>query len=111
MIPATDNIVIEQGATFSRQYRFKDSSGAPLNMSGHEVEAQIWTHLKTAKLADFTIVWEDRARGEFKITLPASVTRNIEKSASWDMLITEPDGVTKNYWLRGKTTISVGYTE
>lgn len=111
MIPATDNIIIEQGASFSRKYALKDGTGAPLDMTGYEVEAQIWTHLKTAKLADFTVTWDNRSLGSFTLSLTPEVTRNIAKSAFWDLLITESDGVTKNYWVRGKTTVNVGYTE
>jgi hypothetical protein len=110
MIPGIDNIVIEQGATFSRRYRLKDGAGVALNMTGHIVEAEIWTHLKTEKLADFVVTWNNRAQGDFTISLSAATTRNIDKTAYWDLLVTNPDG-TKDYWVRGKASLAVGYTE
>lgn len=110
MIPAIYNIVIQQGATFSKRFRFKEGSGASLNMTGHTVEAEVWTNLKTAKLADFVVTWNNRAQGDFTISLTPLITRDIDKSAYWDLLVTNPDG-TKDYWVRGKASLDRGYTE
>jgi hypothetical protein len=110
MTPAVDNIVIQQGGTFSRRYRFKDGTGAPLNMIGYSVSAQVWTQLKTAKLADFTVTWNNQALGDFTISLTPSTTRELDKSAFWDLLVTNPNQ-TKDYWVRGRATLDVGYTE
>lgn len=41
MTAAKHNIVIEQGATFSREILWKDSDGAPVDMTGYRVRMQI----------------------------------------------------------------------
>lgn len=35
------NFTIEQGATFQRTFKYKDSNGDPLDLSGHDVRMQI----------------------------------------------------------------------
>lgn len=108
--PCDYDIVIPQRATFSQQFQLRDSEGDPLDMTGYSVSAQIWTPGKTVKLADFTIDWVDQDTGQFRLILPAAVTREMTADGYWDLLVTQPNG-TKDYWLRGAATLDAGYTE
>lgn len=108
--PATYNLSIPQNATFSKTFQLKDSTGTPLNLTGYNVTAQIWTSDKNDKLADFSVTWVDRTIGKFTLSLPATTTDAIGQSGVWDMLVSSSDG-TKDYWLRGRAILEVGYTE
>ena len=107
--PATYDITIQQNATFSKTFQFKDGNSAPLNMTGYTVEADLWTEGKGVKLADFTVTWVDRTIGKFTLTLSAAVTAAIGQSGYYDILVTNPGG-TKDYWLRGMAELVTGYT-
>ena len=109
MTPAIYNITIPQNATFELNFQLKGSDGTPLNMAGYEVLAQLWTANKTSKLGEFTINWIDRAIGKFNISLTPENTAAIVMVGFWDLLVTEPGG-NKHYWVRGKVSLSVGYT-
>ena len=110
MNPGIHNIAIQQGASFSLRFRFKDSDGNPINMTGHSVYAEMWTLLKTEKLADFVITWVNRAQGDFTINLAGDVTRLIDREGKYDILVVNPDG-TSDYWVRGRAALERGYTE
>ena len=107
--PATYDITIQQGATFSKQFQLKAGDGQPLNMNGYTVDAELWTDGKGTKLADFTATWVDRAVGKFTLSLAATATAAIGQTGYWDLLVTNPDA-TKDYWLRGSATLVTGYT-
>lgn len=110
MNPAIYNITIQQGASFSQRFRLKDSTGAALNLTGHSVYAEVWTQLKTQKLGDFTVTWNNRAQGDFTISLTSTQTSNIDKIGYWDILVVNPDQ-SQDYWVRGKASLAIGYTE
>jgi hypothetical protein len=110
MNPAVYNIVINQHATFSKQFQLKGSDGTPLNMTGYTVEAEVWNRNNTRKITDFSVEWVDRLVGKFVISLSATQTALIESEGYWDLLVTEPNGK-KNYWARGKAGFALGYTK
>ena len=110
MTPAELNLTIEQHATFSRAFQLKGPDGSPLDLSSHQVAAELWADGRTKKLATFTVVWDDRAEGKFKLFLPHTVTAALGVGGWWDLIIINPDE-TRDYWLRGRVTLSPGYTE
>lgn len=110
MKPAKYDISIQRGASFSKRFRLKDSTGTPLNLTGHGVYAEIWTKLKTEKLADFQVIWNNRSQGDFNLILSPEATAAIDKVGYWDILIVNPDN-TKDYWVRGRSGLEEGYTE
>lgn len=110
MTPAKLDITIEQNATFSRVFRLSGPDGTPIDMTDHEVAAEIWAEGKTKLLATFAVAWGNRAEGEFTLSLPYSVTSELGVGGWWDLLVTNPDG-TRDYWLRGRVTLAPGFTE
>lgn len=109
MEPARYDITIHQGATFNLGLQYKDSTGAPVNMSGYAVEAELWNRTGTTKLADFSTPWTVQASGSFKLRLASSVTSGITEQGQYDVMITEPSG-DKYYLLQGTAYIDLGLT-
>lgn len=109
MTPALYNISIPQNATYELKYQFKDSAGTPLDMNGYTVLAQIWTGNKQKKLGEFTTIWENRTLGKINLSLSATDTADISMVGNWDLLVIYPNG-NKEYWIRGKAALAVGYT-
>lgn len=109
MEPAKYDITIHQGATFEMPLHFKDSTGTSVDMTGYQVEGQVWNRLGTAKLADFVNTWTTQASGQFVLSIPASGTATMSGTGQYDILVTEPDE-TKFYLLQGLVTVDPGLT-
>lgn len=108
--PGTYDITIQQGASFSQSFQFKDADNDPMNLTGYTVTAEVWEAEKRAKYADFTVAWSNQAEGTFVISLTAGQTHGIPQTGYYDILVTNPDG-TSDYWLRGQAILETGYTE
>lgn len=105
-----NNLIIYTGASVSKQFQFKDSTGTPIDMTGYSVESELWTFDKSQKLGDFTIEWIDRTIGKLNLKMSSATTTLITKSIGyWDILVTLPSG-DKEYWITGKSNIVPGYT-
>jgi hypothetical protein len=109
MEPARYDITIHQGATFSLDLQYQAGSGAPVNMNGYGVTAQLWNRLGTSKISDFDFSWTVQASGYFKLKLNSAVTSGITEQGQYDILITEPSG-DKYYLLQGTAFIDLGLT-
>lgn len=107
--PGKYNITIHQGATFELPLQYKDSTGAPINMSGYTVAAQLWNRLGTSKICDFSFSWIIQSSGSFKLRLNSSVTSGITEQGQYDVLITEPSN-DKYYLLQGTAFVDLGLT-
>lgn len=110
MNPASYNITIQKGADFSQRFRFKDSTGTAMNLTGHALYAEMWDKLKTEKLADFQVIWNNRSQGDFNLVLSSELTSQISRVGYWDILVVNPDN-TQDYWVRGRAGLETGYTE
>jgi hypothetical protein len=110
MTPASYNIIIPQRADFSLDIQLKDSTGTPLNMTGYSVEAEIWTERRTNRLANMVVTFTDRPTGKLNLSIPNSVTTTITSVGVWDLLVINPSGK-RDYWIRGRTALAVGYTD
>ena len=108
--PGTYDITIQQNANWDTIFQLKDSTGTGVDLTGASVQAEIWTEGKRSKLADFTQTWVDRAIGKCKLALDDSVTATLPDSGYYDILVTDSTGAAY-YWLRGKATLDLGYTE
>ena len=108
--PGRLNIIIQQGADWSKDFQLFDSVQDPVNLTGSTVEAEIWTEKKTAKLADFTVTVTDAALGKFTLSLSDVTTADIQTSGYYDIKITNANGLS-DYWVRGQATLETGYTE
>lgn len=110
MTPASYNITIPQRADFSLDLQLKDSTGTPLNLTGYSAEAEVWTTGRTNLLANMVVTWTDRSLGKMNLSIPYSVTSTINSVGVWDLLLVSPSGK-RDYWIRGKTALAVGYTD
>lgn len=104
--PATFDITIHQGATFSLDLQYKDSTGNGVNMSGYSVTSKIVDQGGT-DIATFVTSFVDQAVGKFRLKLTAGTTQSITQSGLYDVLITEPGG-DKFYLLQGRTLLDTG---
>lgn len=107
--PGKYDITIHQGATFELPLQYKDSTGAPVNMTGYVASGTLWNRTGTTKLAVFSLPWTAQASGMFKMRLDASVTSGITEQGQYDILITQPNG-DKFYLLEGNAFINLGLT-
>ncbi len=107
--PGHYDITLQQGATFEMTVQYKDSNGAPVNMTGYSVASKIYNRLGTAQLAEFSVPWEVQASGLFKLRLAASGTSAISEQGQYDVLVTDPTG-DKFYILEGAVFINPGLT-
>lgn len=108
--PGNYDITIQQNANWDMVFQLKDSEGTPVNLTGSSIAAEIWTEKKRAKLADFTVVYTDRALGKFQLKLDNSITSTIPERGYYDILVTDANG-DSYYWLRGQAILEIGYTE
>lgn len=107
--PAYYKIVIPNQATYYQQFQLKGGDGTPLNMTGFQVRASIWTANKRHKIADFDFSWVNQTFGSFTLSLNEAKTALITKDGMWDLLVVNPD-LTEDYWLRGPAVLAKGYT-
>lgn len=103
MIPGRYDITIYQRATFRRQITL------PIDLTGHEVFAQIWDSKRRNKIVDFEINMTDEAGGQFDMILNWEETTPLKKAASWDLMVVYADQ-TRDYWLEGLVSVDPGLT-
>lgn len=106
MTPGRYDITIYQRATFSIDVTL------PFNVTGHQVLAQVWDDKRRRKYADFTVqtLTATSEASELRLTIPASVTRELTKQGEWDLMVVYSSGI-KEYWLEGDVKIDLGYTD
>lgn len=104
MRPGRYDITIYQRATFPLRVTL------PIDLTGHEVLAQIWDDKRRRKYADLEIEIVDAVEGIIDLTLDSDVTRDLRKPAVWDLMVVYANG-TKDYWLEGDVNIDPGYTD
>ena len=109
METARYDITIHQGATFELPVQYNDSTGAPVNMNGYTVAAQLWNRVGTVKISNFAFSWTAQASGIFNLRLASTVTSGITEQGQYDVLVTEPNG-DKYYLLQGTAFIDLGLT-
>lgn len=103
MVPGRYDITIYQRATFRRLITL------PINLTGHEIFAQIWDHKRRNKVLDFEIEIIDAALGKFYIKIDWPQTTPLRQAKEWDLMVRYADG-TRDYWLEGFVTIDPGLT-
>jgi len=107
--PGQYNISLQRRADYSIALQFKDSTDAPINLTGWTVAAQVWNEGRSTKYADFTVTYTNRATGTIAIALTDEQTTIFPAEAYYDVLLTNPSGL-KEYYLEGIVYVSEGYT-
>ena len=112
MKPAVYNINPSRNADFflGEPLRFKDSTGAAINLTGWTVVAQVWDLPNTTKLADFTVTYTNRVAGEVSLSLPYTITAALPKECAYDVMLIDPSSK-RQYYLEGTCTMDEGYTK
>jgi hypothetical protein len=107
--PAQYNIRPQRRADYPLTLRFKDSTGAVMNLTGWTVLAQVWTTDRASKLGDFTVTTTSLATGNVPMVLPYSVTTSLPDECRWDVMLIAPSGL-REYYVEGIVRPSEGYT-
>jgi hypothetical protein len=107
--PGTYNIILQRRADYSLSLQFKDSTGAPINLTGWTAYAQAWNKDRTTKYADFTVTYTDRPTGQIAIALTDTQTTSVPNECYYDVLLENPSGL-REYYLEGTIYVSEGYT-
>ncbi len=113
MNAAIYDLQVETGATFQLSMVWKDSLGAPINLSGYSAKMQFRT-----SPSDTTVVMEAStvagtivlggSLGTISVTIPAATTGLISDTIQqlvYDLIVTSPGGVVTRL-VQGKAYIS-----
>jgi hypothetical protein len=105
--PASYDPTIYQGASFELEVEYADGDGVLVDMTGFDVDAQLWNRTGTERLATFDLEWQVQESGMFKLKLSDTVTSGITEQGRYDVLVTEPSGK-KYYLLEGTAKWNTG---
>ncbi len=103
----TVNLLVEQGATFSRTVRLKQADGTPVDLTGWSGRGQIRRTVRDETvLASFTVVIVDPSEGAFSIGLAAATTAGFDtRPAVYDIELVDGAGGVMRV-LQGAITVS-----
>lgn len=107
--PGTYNILLQRRADHGFTLQFKDSTGAPINLTGWTVDMEVWNKNRTTKYAEAAITYTNRTTGTIAILLSRTDTATFPDECYYDVLLTNPGGL-KEYYLEGTIYVSEGYT-
>lgn len=111
------DFIIEQGATFTRNVVWKDSSGVAVNLDGYTISGKIRRKPSdSSELVSFTCTITNASNGAFTFSLTASQTASLPVKANGENLecvydIEASTGATVYRLLNGVCTISAEVTK
>lgn len=93
-----NNITINTGEYFSRDFYLDSIDGTPLDLTGYTAASQMRKHPESVKqTADFNVGFIDRANGRIRVSLATTTTRLIKPGRYvWDVMFTEEQGPSSN---------------
>ena len=115
MTAGVKNIVIEQGATFTWNLIWNDSTSTPVDLTGYTARMQVRkTKASTEKLLDLTTenggITLGGALGTIAVVASAALTEAVDaKSGVYDLELESASGVVKRL-IEGEVTISLEVT-
>lgn len=107
--PARYDIAPQRRADYPFEVEFEDPSGNPINLTGYQILAQLWTPDRTQKIGDFTVTILDAVNGRIKLNIPYSVTALLPYDSRYDVMLINPSGL-REYYVEGLVQASEGYT-
>lgn len=107
--PGTYNISLQRRADYVVALQFKDSTGAPIDLTSWTVYSQVWNRNRTTKFADFAVTYTNRANGQVSIALTDTQTTTLPDECYYDVLLENPSGL-REYYIEGTVYVSEGYT-
>ena len=86
-----NNITLNTGEYFSRDFYLDNIDGSPLNLTGYTAASQMRKHPESVNAtADFKVGFIDRANGRIRVSLATTTTRLIKPGRYvWDLMFTE----------------------
>ena len=89
-----NNITINTGEYFSRDFYLDNLDGSPLDLTGYSGSSQIRKHANSLNpTATFTLTFVDRVNGRIRIALPSATTATIKPGRYvYDILFTDDSG-------------------
>jgi FlaG/FlaF family flagellin (archaellin) len=103
------DFIIEQGATFRKVFRWQQSDGEPVDLTGVTAKMQAWDNDHRNKLIDFNTEGDisiDADAGEVTVELPDSVTSALTFDiARYDLKLTSPN-TDKTRLIQGRIRLS-----
>ena len=93
-----NNITIDTGAYFSRDFYLDNIDGSPLDLTGYTAASQIRKHPDSVNAtANFTVAFIDRTNGRIRVSLGRTTTAEIKPGRyMYDVMFTEPEGSATN---------------
>ena len=91
-----NNITLNTGEYFSRDFYLDSIDGTPLNLSGYTAASQMRKHPESLNAtADFKVGFIDRANGRIRVSLATTTTRLVKPGRYvWDLMFTEANSQT-----------------
>ena len=89
-----NNITVNTGEYFSRDFYLDNLDGTPLDLTGYSGSSQIRKHANSLNpTATFTLTFVDRVNGRIRIALPSATTTTIKPGRYvYDILFTDDSG-------------------
>lgn len=115
MPAAIRNFAIDQGATFNQVITWKDSAGAPINLTGYSARMQARKNKNAGDVLVELTTQNGRiilggSTGRITLNIPASVTAAFNWTRGlYDLELVRADGEVSRL-LQGELTVSVGMT-
>ncbi len=108
---AFQELLIEQGASFSTTVNVEDTAGAAINLSGYSAASQMRKSYYTSTNTTITATVTGNANGEITLSMTPANTANLTPGRQvFDLLITSPTGE-KTRVIEGIIVISPGVTQ
>ena len=106
-----NNITINTGAYFYRDYYLDNSNGTPLDLTGYSAASQIRKHPDSLNAAaSMNVGFIDRTNGHIRVSLASTVTETIKPGRyAWDILFTDSGGK-KSVLIEGNVLASADIT-
>ena len=86
-----NNITLNTGEYFSRDFYLDSIDGTPLDLTGYTAASQMRKHPESVKqTADFNVGFIDRANGRIRVSLATTTTRLVKPGRYvWDVMFTD----------------------
>ena len=91
-----NNITLNTGEYFSRDFYLDNINGTPLNLTGYTAASQMRKHPESVNAtADFNVGFIDRTNGRIRVSLATEKTRLVKPGRYvWDVMFTEANSLT-----------------
>lgn len=85
-----NNIIINTGESFSKEFYLNNENGTPMNLVGYAGSSYIRKHPESSSYVGFGVSFVDRSNGKIKLSLGSNVTETIKPGRYvYDVLFTD----------------------